>query len=267
MTSVEVVQHLIGATNAAAFDVNAVCSGFVFALSIANSLLNDQPGGYALVIGADIYSRILDRSDRKTAILFGDGAGAVLLGPVAAGQGVLSTRLTTRGDQHELIAVPAGGSRTPASADTVANGQHYFTMDGRAVRHFVEDSLGNEVAALLQQAEVAPRDIRHFVPHQANGAMLGDVWPTLGLRDATCHLALEQYGNTGAASIPVTLDLVHRKRLLAENDLVVLCGFGGGMNIGTSLLAWAPTPYARRAEMFAPEHDAAGALALVNEIR
>ncbi|WP_319102889.1 MULTISPECIES: 3-oxoacyl-ACP synthase III family protein [Streptomyces] len=244
-----IVQHLLGASNAAAFDVNSVCSGFVFALSVANGLLQDQPDRYALVIGADIYSRILDRSDRKTAILFGDGAGAVLLGRVAAGQGVLGTRLTTRGDQHSLISVPAGGSRTPASSATVANGQHYFTMNGRAVRDFVEYSLSQEVEALLEDTSVAPQDVRHFVPHQANGAMLSDVWPTLGLHGATCHLTLEQYGNTGAASVPITLDLVHRRRLLAENDLVLLCGFGGGMSIGSSLLAWAPTRYATRAVM------------------
>ncbi|GAA3677417.1 ketoacyl-ACP synthase III [Lentzea roselyniae] len=256
-----IVQHLIGATNAAAFDVNSVCSGFVFALSVANGLLHDQPHGYALVIGADVYSRILDRSDRKTAILFGDGAGAVLLGPVAAGQGLLGTRLTTRGDQHELIGVPAGGSRTPASAATVANGQHYFTMNGRAVRSFVDASLSSEVEALLRDTSVAAQDVQHFVPHQANGTMLSDVWPKLGLDGATCHVKLEHYGNTGAASIPITLDLVHRKRLLAENDLVLLCGFGGGMSIGSSLLSWPPTRYARSAAVFTPERDKVGATA------
>lgn len=156
-----IVQHLIRATNAAAFDVNSVCSGFVFALSVAHGLLHDRPHGYALVIGADIYSRILDHSDPTTAILFGDGAGAVLLGPVASGQGVLRTRLTSRGDQHDLIGVPAGGSRTPASAATLADRQHYFKMKGPAVRSFVLDSLGREVQALLRDASVAAQDIQH----------------------------------------------------------------------------------------------------------
>ncbi|MBP2478554.1 3-oxoacyl-[acyl-carrier-protein] synthase-3 [Crossiella equi] len=247
-----IVQHLLGATNAAAFDVNSVCSGFVFALSIATSLLHDRPDGYALVIGADIYSRILDHTDRKTAILFGDGAGAVLLGPVASGQGILGTRLTTRGDLHEMIKVPAGGSRFPSSPGTLAEGQHFFTMDGRGVRGFVEASLGEEVHAVLRENSLSPQDIQHFVPHQANGAMLGDVWPTLGLTDATCHLALEQYGNTGAASIPITLDVVHRRRLLAENDMVLLCGFGGGMSVGSSVLSWAPTRYARPSSVSLP---------------
>lgn len=239
-----IVQHLLGATNAAAFDVNSVCSGFVFALSVANGLLRDRPDGLALVIGADVYSRILDHTHRGTAILFGDGAGAVLLGPVPAGQGLLGARLTTRGDQHSLISVPAGGSRHPASPDTLANGQHHFTMNGRGVREFVSASLGSEVTALLRDVAVSAGEVRHFVPHQANGAMLGDVWPTLGLPGATCHLALENYGNTGAASIPITLDVVHRKRLLAVDDLVLLCGFGGGMSVGSTLLAWSRTRYA-----------------------
>ncbi|MEU5691856.1 ketoacyl-ACP synthase III [Actinosynnema sp. NPDC020468] len=236
-----IVQHLIGATNAAAFDVNSVCSGFVFALTVASGLLRDRPDRHALVIGADIYSRILDYSDRRTAILFGDGAGAVVLGPVPEGQGLLDTRLTTRGDQHELIGVPAGGSRLPTSAATLAEGSHHFRMDGRGVRRFVEDSLAREVDALLHSASVRPEDIRHFVPHQANGVLLGEVWPTLGLPNATCHLTVEHHGNTGAASIPITLDLANREGLLAEHDLVLLCGFGGGMSVGSSLLSWTPT--------------------------
>jgi acetoacetyl-CoA synthase len=246
-----IVQHLIGASNAAAFDVNSVCSGFAFALSVAGGLLRDDPDGHALVIGADIYSRILDYSDRRTAVLFGDGAGAVVLGPVAAGQGLLSTRLTTRGDQHGLIGVPAGGSRLPASAATVAEGSHHFRMDGRGVRRFVEDSLAAEVDALLTTASVRPEEIRHFVPHQANGVLLADVWPSLGLTNATCHLELEHYGNTGAASIPITLDLVHRNGLLAEDDLLVLCGFGGGMSVGSILLTWTATAHARSPRILA----------------
>src|SRR5690606_25389729 len=124
------VQHAIGAVNAAAFDVNAVCSGFVYALSVTESMLRAQAGTeryerYGLVIGADIYSRILDYSDRRTAILFGDGAGAVVLGATRASQGLLATRLLTRGDQHRLIGVAAGGSRMPATAGTIENGAHF----------------------------------------------------------------------------------------------------------------------------------------------
>ncbi|GHH83797.1 3-oxoacyl-[acyl-carrier-protein] synthase 3 [Kitasatospora indigofera] len=241
-----IVQSLIGARNAAAFDVNAVCSGFVFALTAAERMLRAEPeDSYALVIGADVYSRILDHSDSKTAILFGDGAGAVVLGRVPAGQGTLSSSLLTRGDQHGLISVPAGGSRRPASAATLAEGGHFFRMDGRGVRGFVQENLPQAVRALLAKAGTAAGEVHHFVPHQANGVMLGEVWPGLGLDAATCHLTLERLGNTGAASIPITLDLVHRQGAFAEDELLLVSGFGGGMSVGSVLLRWAATTHAR----------------------
>ncbi|MGW3283489.1 3-oxoacyl-ACP synthase III family protein [Streptomyces sp. NPDC001002] len=267
-----IVTDLIGARRAAAFDVNSVCSGFMFALTAADRMLradaadaagakrldpNRPPaqGPYALVIGADVYSRILDEGDRKTAILFGDGAGAVVLGPVPAGTGSLVTSLTTRGDQHRLISVPAGGSRRPASADTLAEGAHWFTMDGRGVRGFVHDNLPGAIHELLAKAGVPGRAVRHFVPHQANGVMLAEVWPALGLDAARMHLALALHGNTGAASVPITLDLAHRRGLFTEGDLTVLSAFGGGMSVGSALLRWAPTRHARPAR----QHTAAPA--------
>ncbi|MFI9270684.1 3-oxoacyl-ACP synthase III family protein [Kitasatospora sp. NPDC052896] len=243
-----IVQHLIGAVNAAAFDVNTVCSGFVYALTVVERMLraDRDGGGYGLVIGADIYSRILDYSDRKTAILFGDGAGAVLLGPVDTGQGLFGSSLLTRGDLHQLIGVPAGGSRQPASARTLAEGGHFFRMDGRGVRAFVHDQLPAALHGLLGKAGIAADAVRHFVPHQANGQMLTEVWPALGLGSADLHLAVERYGNTGAASVPITLDLVHRRQLLAQEDVVLLAAFGGGMAVGATLLRWAATRYAGR---------------------
>ncbi|MFF6790342.1 3-oxoacyl-(acyl-carrier-protein) synthase III [Streptomyces filamentosus] len=241
-----IVQHLIGAVDAAAFDVNAVCSGFVYAMTVAERMLRGaDEGRHALVIGADIYSRILDYSDRKTAILFGDGAGAVVLGPVPEGRGVLETSLLTRGDQYRLISVPAGGSRLPATSRTVEEGSHFFRMDGRGVREFVQENLPTALRDLLVKAEVHPSEVAHFVPHQANGVMLADVWPHLGLPDATLHLALDRYANTGSASVPITLDLAHREGALADGDLVLLAGFGGGMTVGATLLRWAPTRQAR----------------------
>ncbi|GAA2347198.1 beta-ketoacyl-ACP synthase 3 [Streptomyces kunmingensis] len=245
-----IVQGMIGATRAAAFDVNSVCSGFVFALTAAERMLRAETDGdhppYALVIGADIYSRILDYSDRKTAILFGDGAGAVVLGPVPAHSGSLTTSLTTRGDLYRTITVPAGGSRRPASAATVQDGAHYFTMDGRGVRGFVSEQLPGAITELLSKAGVSPREVGHFVPHQANAVMLGEVWPDLRLDNASMHLTVAHHGNTGAASVPIALDTVHRRELLAEDDLVVLSAFGGGMSVGSTLLRWAPTRHARR---------------------
>jgi acetoacetyl-CoA synthase len=243
-----IVQHLLGARNAAAFDLNAVCTGFVFALATADRLLRaDDDPGYAVVIGADIYSRILDYSDRRTAVLFGDGAGAAVLGPVPPGHGMLGCHLLSRGDQHHLISVPAGGSRLPATPRTVAQGSHYFRMDGRGVRGFVHDQLPIAVDDLLRRSGMAATDIDHLVPHQANGVMIAEVWPALSLPRAQLHLTVERYGNTGAASIPTTLDLSCRAGLLGPSDLTVLAGFGGGMTVGLALLRWAlPRPDTER---------------------
>ncbi|WP_329203218.1 MULTISPECIES: 3-oxoacyl-ACP synthase III family protein [unclassified Streptomyces] len=244
-----IVQHLIGAVNAAAFDINAVCSGFVYATTVAERLLRAaQDGRYALVIGADIYSRILDYSDCKTAILFGDGAGAVLLGAVPEARGITETSLLSRGDQYRLISVPAGGSRMPANDRTLREGAHYFRMDGRGVRSFVQDNLPSALHELLERAGVERELVRHFVPHQANGVMLGEVWPELGLPRATMHLALEEYGNTGSASVPITLDVAHRRGEFADGETVLMAGFGGGMTVGAVLARWAPTAFARPRE-------------------
>lgn len=241
-----IVQNLLGARNAAGFDINSVCSGFIYALTVTERLLQaDDRATYGLVVGADIYSRILDYSDRRTAALFGDGAGAAVIGPVDQGQGVIRTSLLTRGDQHHLIGVTAGGSRLPASPATLAEGGHYFRMEGRGVRGFVQEQLPAAVRDLLTTAGVTGDAVDHFVPHQANGVMLAEVWPDLGLGSAALHLTLERYGNTGAASVAVTLDEAHRQGRLAVGDRVLLAAFGGGMSVGASLVDWAPTRHAR----------------------
>ncbi|OLZ61281.1 3-oxoacyl-ACP synthase [Streptomyces sp. IMTB 2501] len=239
-----IVQDLLGARNAAAFDVNAVCAGFTFALSVGEGLLRrgtNEIAPYALIIGADIYSRILDYTDRRTCILFGDGAGAVVLGPVAPALGLIDTQLTTRGDAHDLIKVPAGGSRHPASYETLRAGGHFFTMNGRGVRQFVHDELPGIIATLLYRSGTPLASVRHLVPHQANGVMLADLWPDLGLVNAELHLALQRHGNTGAASVPITLDHANRAGKLREGETVVLTAFGGGMSVGTTVLRWAAT--------------------------
>jgi 3-oxoacyl-[acyl-carrier-protein] synthase-3 len=172
-------------------------------------------------------------------VLFGDGAGAALVGPVAAGHGALRTLLTSHGDEHRLIGVPAGGSRLPASAATLADGSHHFQMDGRGVRSFVHRELPLAIEQLLRRADVPGKMVKHFVPHQANAVMLAEVWPALGLENAALHLTVEAYGNTGAASVAITLDALQRSGALLPGDLVLLAAFGGGMSVGASLHRWA----------------------------
>jgi acetoacetyl-CoA synthase len=233
-----VVQRLIGADRAASFDINVVCAGFVFGLATARGLIATNPGAKILVIAADVYSRILDFNDRRTAVLFGDGAGAVVVGAVSDEYGIIDAELVTRGDAAGLIRVEAGGSRTPASAETLANGGQFFKMDGHGVRDFVADHVPPALTRLLDRAGLHAKDVDHFVPHQANGVMLGELVQSAGLDSATTHMTLARFGNVGSASVPVTLDVAARSGALRRGELVLLAGFGGGMSIGAALLRW-----------------------------
>jgi 3-oxoacyl-[acyl-carrier-protein] synthase-3 len=235
------VQHRIGARHAAAFDINAVCTGFVCALTVGARLMTGgggSPRPYGVMVGADMFSRILDPTDRRTAILFGDGAGAVVLGPVRGDRGFLGSGMSSHGEFCELIRVEAGGSRAPASKETVVDGSHHFRMDGRGVREFVTQRLPGAVAEVLREHHLTPDDVDHLIPHQANGAMLADVLPTLGLSRARTVLTVERHGNTSAASIPLALDHARREGTLSDGDLLLLLGFGGGMSVGTALVRW-----------------------------
>lgn len=232
------VQLQLGAYRAACFDVNVVCSGFVYGMSLANGLLALNPGTHALVIAADVYSRIINFDDRATSVLLGDGAGAIVLGPVPAGHGIIDFSLHTRGDAHELISVAAGGSRLPPSHVTVDTGGHFFTMQGRKVSEFVLEQVPPVLTDLLKAADVRIDQIDHFVPHQPNGNLLDDLVTKAGLDGATTHRTLEKYGNVGSACIPVTLDEANRAGAFKYGDLLLLAGFGGGMSIGACLLRW-----------------------------
>ncbi|MFJ8754952.1 3-oxoacyl-ACP synthase III family protein [Streptomyces sp. NPDC102441] len=235
------VQHQLEAYGAACFDVNVVCSGFVFALEMARGLVELRPGSLALVVAADTYSRILDLTDRRTAVLFADGAGAAVVGAVPEPYGILDTELTTRGDAHALIRVEAGGSRRPASHETVDEGGHHFKMNGRGVRDFVAENVPGALRGIVERAGFRMNDVEHFVPHQANGVMLGDLVASTGLTGAHTHRTLERYGNVGSASVPVALDDANRSGAIKDGDLVLMAGFGGGMAMGTTLLRWAVT--------------------------
>lgn len=214
------VQHAISAPGAACFDVNAVYSGFVYGLALARELAAES-GRLALVVAADVYSRILDFSDRRTAVLFGDGAGAAVVGPAAAG--FLGFELTSDGSGHGLIRVEDG----------------LFRMEGRRVRDFVLEKVPPALGALVARTGHDMGDVDVFIPHQANGVLVAELAERAGLAGARLHRTLERYGNVGSASVAVTLDDAHRSGVLKQGDLVLLAGFGGGMSIGAGLLRWA----------------------------
>lgn len=233
-----IVQDMIHAENAAGYDLNSVCSGFEFAFNTV-AQLNSINYGYSLVIGADVYSRILNPLDRRTVILFGDGAGAVVLGSSRSGNAptVIAGKLCTYGRLSGVIRVPMGGSRLPFGTD--ANDERrYFQMDGRSVRAFVTTMLPKVIRSFLSEVGIVPDEVRHLIPHQANGVMLQELVDAMQFCNLTQHLIVDQYANTGSASIPLTLDYVRRRNHIASGDLVLMAGFGGGMSVGLTLIRW-----------------------------
>ncbi|MGW7688441.1 3-oxoacyl-ACP synthase III family protein [Streptomyces asiaticus] len=237
-TAVFVHQNLGGATpGVSAFDVNAVCAGFSFALDVAHGMIT-RSGGYGLVIGADLYSQILDPADRRTVVLFGDGAGAAVIGPAGADRGIRSTVFHTYSDMSGLVVVPAGGSRHPLDPPSHDAGLHYFSMDGRTVRDFIINTVPGLVKQFLADHDVLPSDIAHLIPHQANGRMLEDLWSRLDLPGATLHRTVSEFGNVGSASVPLTLDKAARCGALRQGDRILMLGMGGGFSVSLTLIDW-----------------------------
>ncbi|MEU5832697.1 ketoacyl-ACP synthase III [Streptomyces diacarni] len=232
------VQHALGAHRAGCFDVNIACSGFVTSLALARGLVTLRPTTRALVIGTDVYSRFLDFGDRSTSVLFGDGAGAAVVAAVGDGPGFLDLDMLGGGAAHDLIAIPGGGSRRPASAETVADAGHVLHMKGRQVHDYVMDNVPGALDALLERCGHKAADVDHFVPHQANGVMLDQLVDVCGLTGAVTHRPLEHSGNTGSASVAIALDEANRSGALRSGDLVLLAGFGAGMAVSAGLLRW-----------------------------
>lgn len=232
------VQRDLGATGAAAFDVSAVCTGFVYAMVLADAMLTAVPHyGTALVIGVDTYSRVLDYTDRRTACLFGDGAGAIVLGR-GEERAILGSVLGADGSLAHLIEIPGGGSRRPPSADMIEERDHYFRMLGREVRAVTGASVKCLVASTLEEAGLRLEDVALVIPHQANGIMLREWSATLGLAPEQMYMTIGTTGNTGAASVPIGLDDAVRTGRLKDGDIAVLFAFGGGLTWGGLALRW-----------------------------
>lgn len=237
------VQANIGASRAAAFDVAAACTGFVFALAVAHDMLLADPNRHtALVIGADIYSRSVDYTDRKTCVLLGDGAGAVVLRKLPDGPGILSTRIHSDGTLTDLAHIPAGGTRKPASAATLEAGEHFLHMRGRDVRQTVAELLPGLISELLRSADIEFSDVDLIVPHQANGVMLNEWAQSLGVAPHVVHQTVSWSGNTGAASVPIALDDAVRRGSVSDDDVLLLISFGAGVTWGGVALKWYEPP-------------------------
>ena len=232
------VQKNIGATKAAAFDIEAACSGFIYGLSIAQQYIQNGIYKTTLVIGAETFSRILDWQDRNTCVLLGDGAGAIVLKEVENGKGILSVHLGADGTGADLLKQPAGGSRLPASHETVKQRLHYLKMNGREVYKFAAKSMAETVIDGLSKIGLSPKDIDLLIPHQANIRILECVAKKLNLPMEKVFINIDRYGNTSAASIPIALSEAVEQERIKKDDIVALVSFGSGLTWGASIIKW-----------------------------
>ncbi len=232
------VQRGIGANRAAAFDLGAGCSGFIYALAMGAHAIEAGAYRYALVIGAETLSRITNWSDRGTCVLFGDGAGAVLLGQAHNPGGILATHLGADGAGADWLILPAGGSRKPASAETVEQNLHTIQMDGQKVFRFATKIIPEATRKVLEQAGLSVANVDLVIAHQANARILQAAAERLGLPREKMYANIDRYGNTSAASIPIALCEAAEAGLLRPGQRVVLVGFGAGLTWGAALLEW-----------------------------
>ncbi|WP_335939337.1 beta-ketoacyl-ACP synthase III [Streptomyces sp. PTD5-9] len=230
----------LGLTGAAAFDVGAVCTGFVYALATGAGLIISGVASRVLVIGADVYSRIVDPEDRQNAVVFGDGAGAVVLraGHASETGAIGPFDLGSDGAHEDVITVAAGGSRLPADPGRTSHAERHFAMRGKEVYRHAVARMTDSARTVLNRAGLDVQDIDRFVPHQANLRILRTVATDLGLHIDRCATHVETVGNTGAASIPLALAAGQANRALRPGDRVLLTAFGGGLTWGSCLLTW-----------------------------
>lgn len=233
-----VLQERLGAKRAAAFDLSAACSGFIYSLATASSMIATGMYKHALVVGADTLSRITDYTDRNTCILFGDGAGAAVLGPVPEHRGFKSFELGADGSGGPLLNIAGGGSRMPSTADTVDSKAHYIYMAGNEVFKFAVRIMGSAAEDALRKAGKSKEDIDLLVPHQANIRIIQSALNRLELNEDKCMINVDKYGNMSAASVPVALAEAVEQNRIKEGDCLVLVGFGGGLTWGSSVLIW-----------------------------
>ncbi|MGM0471692.1 MAG: beta-ketoacyl-ACP synthase III [Bacillota bacterium] len=231
------LQERLQAKNAAAFDLEAACSGFSYGLSVATQFVASGTYDNILVIGAETLSKIINWEDRSTCILFGDGAGAAVVQPVESG-GIQSSVLGADGSGGDVLKKPAGGSKHPACQQTIENNLHYLEMEGNAVFKFAVRIIDQVVLEALEEADLTTADIDFFIPHQANIRIIDAAIKRLELDKEDVMVNLDQYGNTSAASIPIALYEAVESGRINEGDTVVLAGFGAGLTWGANVIEW-----------------------------
>lgn len=231
-----IVADMIGATNAWGFDVQAACSSFLYALTAATKFIETGAHKRVMVIGADKMSSIIDFTDRKTSILFGDAAGAVLLEPTTDGTGILDSRMYSDGSGKKYLYQPAGGSLMPASVETVTNKQHFVEMDGQAVFKLAVIKMADVAEEMMNRNHLKAEDVAFLVPHQANKRIIEATANRMGISMDKVMLNIQKYGNTTSATLP--LCLAEWESQLKKGDNLILTTFGAGFTWGGSFLKW-----------------------------
>ncbi len=232
------IQAQLGANKAAAMDIVAACSGFLYGITIAEPMIRSGQIKYALVIGAELLTRYVDYTDRSTCVLFGDGAGAAILGPVEGEQGILASKIRSDGRYEEQLYAPGGGTKGGFTAETIARGDHFFKMKGNEVFKLAVRSMSDIARQVLCQAGLKTEDIDLFIPHQANQRITEALANTLKVDLSRVYSNIAQTGNTSSASIPICLNECVESGRVKRGDNVLMTSFGGGFTWGAVVMRW-----------------------------
>lgn len=232
------VQNNLGANKAAAYDLSAGCSGFMYSLATASQFIKTGLYKHILVIGAESLSRFMDFTDRNTCVLFGDGAGAVVLGEVPAGYGVLGVNMGSDGAGGMLLCLPGGGARLPANEETLKQRQHYIKMEGNEVFKFAIRVMGEAAISALNQAGLQSSDVDWLIPHQANIRIIQSAAKRLKMSMDKVVVNVDRYGNTSSASIPIALEEAIHDGRIKPGQIVAMVGFGAGLTWASTVMRW-----------------------------
>jgi 3-oxoacyl-[acyl-carrier-protein] synthase-3 len=230
------IQAQLGAVNAAGMDVFAACSGFLYGLTMVESMIRTGQIKYALVVGAEVLTKYVDYTDRGTCVIFGDGAGAAVLGPVPEGKGILATKIRSDGRYEEQLYAPGGGTKLGTTHETIDNRMHFFKMKGNELFKVAVRSMADISAEILEKAGYTVDDVDLVIPHQANQRITDAVASRLGVPDEKVYSNIAMHGNTSSASIPIAIDECLESGKIKEGSLVLLTAFGGGVTWGATLI-------------------------------
>ena len=233
-----VIQSRLEAKRASAFDVSAGCTSFLYALSVADNFIKTGNAEKILVVGAETLSKITNYEDRGTCILFGDGAGAVVVSREKSDRGILSTHLFSDGSYGDLLYLPGGGSARPASKETIEKREHFLRMDGNKVFKIAVKSLEEAALTALSHNDLTGKSIDLLIPHQANLRIIDAIGKRLSLPLEKIFINIDKYGNTSSASVPIAIDEANRQNRIKENNLILLDAFGAGFTWGSAVLRW-----------------------------